>query len=49
MSVWRVAQYDVSPDGEKFLMIRREPGSVPTQINLITHWHQELERFVPTK
>ena len=49
MSVHRVAQYDVSRDGEKFLMIRREPASIPTQINLITHWHQELERLVPTK
>ncbi len=29
-------------DGEK-------PVSIPTQINVITNWRQELDRIVPTK
>jgi serine/threonine-protein kinase len=39
--------YDVSPDGESFLMIQRatEP---PRQINVVLNWFQELERLAPT-
>ncbi len=30
--------YDTSLDGERFLMIRRDPGSVPRQLNVIVNW-----------
>jgi len=30
--------YDVSPDGKRFLMIQRDPGSVPRQLNVILNW-----------
>jgi serine/threonine protein kinase/Tol biopolymer transport system component len=30
--------YDVSPDGKRFLMIRRDEGSVPRQLNVILNW-----------
>ena len=30
--------YDVSPDGKRFLMIRRDDGSVPRQLNVILNW-----------
>ncbi|HKH71875.1 MAG TPA: protein kinase [Vicinamibacterales bacterium] len=30
--------YDVSPDGKRFLMIRRDEGSVPRQLNVIQNW-----------
>jgi hypothetical protein len=30
--------YDVSPDGRRFLMIQRDPGSVPRQLNVILNW-----------
>jgi Tol biopolymer transport system component len=33
--------YDVSPDGKRFLMIRRDPGSVPRQLNVILNWSDE--------
>ena len=33
--------YDISPDGERFLMIRRDPGSVPRQLNVILNWSDE--------
>jgi hypothetical protein len=36
--------YDVSPDGKRFLMIRRDPGSVPRQLNVILNWSGELDR-----
>ena len=39
--------YDVSPDGRRFLMIRRDPGSVPRQLNVILNWFDELRRLVP--
>jgi serine/threonine-protein kinase len=39
--------YDVSPDGKRFLMIQRDPGSVPRQLNVILNWSEELDRLVP--
>ena len=42
-------EYDVSPDGKRFLMVRREPGSTPTRINLVFNWLEELERLVPSQ
>jgi eukaryotic-like serine/threonine-protein kinase len=39
--------YDVSPDGKHFLMIRRDEGSVPRQLNVILNWSGETERMVP--
>jgi eukaryotic-like serine/threonine-protein kinase len=39
--------YGVSPDGKKFLMIRRDPGSVPRQLNVILNWSEELKHLVP--
>ncbi len=33
--------YDISPDGKRFLMIQRDPGSVPRQLNVILNWADE--------
>jgi serine/threonine-protein kinase len=41
-----VAQYDISPDGERFLMI--QPHQAASQINLVLNWFEELKRLVPT-
>ncbi len=35
--------YDVSPDGKRFLMIRRDEGSVPRQLNVILDWSDDGE------
>ena len=43
------AEYDVSRDGTRFLMIRREPGSIPTRIHIVFNWFEELERLVPNE
>ena len=40
--------YDVSPDGKRFVMIRRDEESTSTQINVVLNWFEELERLVPT-
>jgi Tol biopolymer transport system component len=41
--------YDVAPDGQKFLMIRRDPGSVPRQLNVILNWTAELDRMASAR
>jgi Tol biopolymer transport system component len=38
---FRFQSYDVSPDGKRFLMIQRDPGSVPRQLNVILNWSDE--------
>jgi Tol biopolymer transport system component len=42
--------YDVSPDGQRFLMIKpNEAGeAAPTQINVVLNWFEELKQKVPT-
>jgi serine/threonine-protein kinase len=42
------ANYDVAPDGSRFLMIK--PGGEeqgPTQVNVALNWFEELKRLVP--
>jgi Tol biopolymer transport system component len=41
-------RYDVSADGKRFLMIQRDPGSVPRQLNVILNWSDELDRLLPS-
>jgi len=40
--------YDISPDGQRFLMIQREQDLVPTEIIVVLNWFEELKRLVPT-
>jgi serine/threonine-protein kinase len=42
--------YDVSPDGQRFLMIKpvEQEQAAPTQINVVLNWTEELKRRVPT-
>jgi Tol biopolymer transport system component len=43
--------YDVSPDGQRFLMIKpsEQAEAAPTQINVVLNWFEELKRRVPTE
>ena len=43
------ANYDVSPDGQRFLMLKPvEQGQAAlTQINVVLNWTEELKRPVP--
>ena len=44
-------QYDVSRDGDQFLMVRvvDRPALKPTHMILVQNWFEELKRRVPTK
>jgi eukaryotic-like serine/threonine-protein kinase len=43
------ANYDVSPDGQRFLMLKpSEQETAPTQINVVLNWFEELKQKVPT-
>jgi eukaryotic-like serine/threonine-protein kinase len=41
--------YDVSPDGQRFLMLKPVESAVgaPTQINVVLNWFEELKQKVP--
>jgi hypothetical protein len=43
--------YDVTPDGQRFLMVREvpQPPARISQMVLVQNWSQELKRLVPTK
>ena len=45
--------YDVSPDGQRFLMIKDPTGigasAAPSQFIVVSNWFEELNRLVPTK
>jgi serine/threonine-protein kinase len=42
--------YDVSPDGQRFLMLKpvEQSQAAPTQINVVLNWFEELKQKVPT-
>jgi serine/threonine protein kinase/Tol biopolymer transport system component len=42
--------YDVSSDGERFLMLKpsEQAQAAPTQINVVLNWFEELKQKVPT-
>jgi hypothetical protein len=42
-----VTNYDVSPDGQRFLMVKPAEQSGPTQINVVLNWFEELKQKVP--
>jgi serine/threonine-protein kinase len=47
-SAFDTAYYDVSPDGQRFLMIKgSEQESAATQLNLVLNWSDELRRLAP--
>ena len=39
--------YDISPDGQRFLMIKAEEEAA-AQINVVLNWFEELKRLAPT-
>ena len=44
---WR-ADYDITPAGQRFLMIKEGEQRQATQINVVLNWFEELKRLVPT-
>jgi len=49
-SALSVRSYDISPDGQRFLMIKDAgmTGERQAQINVVLNWFEELKRLVPT-
>ncbi|MHC4174202.1 MAG: hypothetical protein ACYTBX_09485 [Planctomycetota bacterium] len=41
------ANYDITPDGKRFIMIKAEEGSEPTQVNIVLNWSEKLKHLVP--
>ena len=50
MNLLARADYDVSPDGQRFLMLKptEQEQAAPAQINVVLNWTEELKRLVPT-
>ncbi len=46
-----IRHYDVTADGQRFLMIKEDPANdaASAQIIVIQNWFEELKRLVPTK
>jgi hypothetical protein len=42
-----LANYDLSADGEQFLMVKDEAGS--GRLNVVLNWTEELKRLVPIR
>jgi dipeptidyl aminopeptidase/acylaminoacyl peptidase len=42
------ANYDIDPNGQRFIMIKPVEELVPTQINVVLNWSEELSKKVPT-
>jgi hypothetical protein len=42
-----VANYDVAPDGERFLIRVRNPAALATEIQVVVNWFEELKERVP--
>jgi serine/threonine-protein kinase len=41
--------YDISPDGQRFLLIKAEQAATPITLIVVQHFDEELKRLVPTK
>jgi len=45
--------YDISPDGQRFLMLKQsslpDRTSVPRSITVVQNWFTELQQRVPTR
>jgi Tol biopolymer transport system component len=41
--------YDVTADGQSFLMIERDLVAAPTQLNVVLDWQEELRQRVPVE
>ncbi len=44
-----VRHYDLTLDGQRFVMVKRGEEALPTQINVVLNWTEELKRLVPTE
>ena len=43
----RNPNYDVAPDGQRFVMVKSDQDSAPTQLHVVLDWFEELNARVP--
>jgi serine/threonine protein kinase/Tol biopolymer transport system component len=43
------ANYDITKDGRRFIMIRPKAQPIPTQIHVVLNWFEELKQRAPVK
>ena len=43
-----IPNFDVTSDGQRFVMLQRDAPATTTEVHLILNWFEELERLVPT-
>lgn len=44
-----VRNYDVAPDGQSFVMVKKERTFPPTEVIVVLNWLDELKRLVPAR
>ncbi len=49
MATLSLANYDITPDGQRFLMIKESEQEALRQINVVLNWFEEMKRLVPTE
>jgi len=45
----RDVAFDVSADGQRFLMIKADPASTLQSLTIVQNWQEDLKRLAPTK
>jgi Tol biopolymer transport system component len=45
--IYSTLSYDITADGQRFLMIERNLEMIPNQLNVVLNWSEELRRKVP--
>jgi len=43
-----IPNYDVTSDGQEFVMVVQDDSAAVPQINVVLNWNEELKRLVPT-
>ena len=44
-----LADYDVSDDGQRFIMVRQRTGSTQDEVIIVLNWFEELKRLDPSR
>ena len=45
--IYGTLSYDISVDGQQFLMIERNLEMAPNHLNVVLNWSEELKRKIP--
>ncbi|MCH6569537.1 MAG: hypothetical protein IH794_05485, partial [Acidobacteria bacterium] len=42
------SNYDITPDGQRFVMVQATQESAQAQIQVVLNWFEELKRLAPS-